>query len=358
MPIDLADMVSRLNAESYSGEERDGYSDGEGVYQFSNGIVYTGKLYEGMFDGDGTLAFAQGGKFIAKWDKGKLMYGTYYFDDNLQYFTSDWTYSTDADRRFWTGIQNGIILADEPQLTDKNPPMWIPVGTHDVGDGYYDPLDNTLYKYNGNAKDQRPTEAEAAWAVRKCRIGVAEVDDDEEEEEVSEVQFEEESEDYESEESDEGDEEYETEDDEEEEEEEEELPPPPESDRTITRKLVHVVIEEAISEPTPLTTTSEGYVAQMIEEVFSELDGIHTTRSEVVSGLVEGVIDDALTTHAADTMIDETSTQLATSLVDGVLDELDLSPRPETSGERPETSASTMDRLASALVDEVLEKSI
>jgi len=347
MPIDLQDMVSRLNSESYSGEERDGYSDGQGVYRFSNGIVYTGNLYEGMFDGDGTLAFAQGGKFIAKWDKGKLVHGTYYYDDELQYFSKDWSYATDADRRFWTGIQNGIILADEPQLTDKNPPMWIPVGTHDVGNGYFDPLDGMLYKYNGQT-DRKPTEAEAAWAVRKCRIGVAEV---EEEEEVGELQFSEEDEEYddsdydEGDEGDEGDDEYESD--------EEEQDVPLASDRTQVKNMVNNVMEETLGEPYTTRSTKDrrDVIENFVDDVLFETTGVKFSRvsspaltsgpeslEAKASELVDGVLEEVLRPNTAvvvgafvDSVLEEV---VAGASVDSVLEEV----------------------VAGALVDSVLEE--
>lgn len=171
MSIDLRDMMTRLNGEAYEGGIEDGFPNGKGVYVFSSGILYNGQLMEGMFDGEGTLTFPQGGQFKAKWKQGHLDNGTYFYDDELKYSTEDWVYCTDADRRFWTGIQRGIALADEPQLTDKSPPMWIPASSFDVGDGYYDPLDNNVYSYDGVLL--RPaSKEEATWAVRKCRIGV------------------------------------------------------------------------------------------------------------------------------------------------------------------------------------------
>lgn len=172
MPIEIADMVRRLNTETYEGDEKDGYAHGKGVYRFSNGIIYSGNMYEGAFDGKGTIAFPKGGKFVANWRDGTLNKGTYYYADNLEYNTDNWLYATDADRRFWTGIQYGIKLQEKPQLTDKVPSVWIPEGTYDTGDGYFNP-DGKIVRYTGIA-DHTATPEEANWASRKCRIGVPE----------------------------------------------------------------------------------------------------------------------------------------------------------------------------------------
>lgn len=133
--MDVNDLLKRMNGSFFQGENKDGYPTGQGTYTFANGTVYTGTFSEGMFNGEGTLAFPKGGKFIATWSLGKLIKGTYYFDDELEYEPKDWKYATDADRRFWTEIQNGISLGDMPQLTDRTPSMWIPKGTYDIGEG-------------------------------------------------------------------------------------------------------------------------------------------------------------------------------------------------------------------------------
>lgn len=171
MSIVLQDMVRRLNNETYDGEERDGFPHGKGVYRFSNGIIYSGRMFEGAFDEKGTLAFPKGGKFVAKWHDGALDKGTYYYHDDLEFNTDEWQYGTDGDRRFWSEIQNGIKVAQKPQFVDKDPSMWIPPNTYDVGNGYFDPQDGNVMSYSGS-QDHTASKEEAAWAMLKCRIGV------------------------------------------------------------------------------------------------------------------------------------------------------------------------------------------
>jgi hypothetical protein len=89
------------------------------------GITYEGNFQEGSFDGAGTMFFPKnesgggGGRFVAKWKNGKLVKGTYFFEDDLEYRNKDWQYCTNADRRFWTEIQHGIQIADQPQLKNN-----------------------------------------------------------------------------------------------------------------------------------------------------------------------------------------------------------------------------------------------
>lgn len=89
------------------------------------GITYEGNFLEGSFDGAGTMFFPKnesgggGGRFVAKWKNGKLVKGTYFFEDDLEYKNKDWQYCTSADRRFWTEIQHGIQIADQPRLKNN-----------------------------------------------------------------------------------------------------------------------------------------------------------------------------------------------------------------------------------------------
>jgi hypothetical protein len=38
-------------------------------------VVYEGNFDKGEFHGDGTLIYPSGGRYVAKWDKGKLIEG-------------------------------------------------------------------------------------------------------------------------------------------------------------------------------------------------------------------------------------------------------------------------------------------
>jgi hypothetical protein len=117
--------------------------------------------------------------------------GTYYFADSLEYAERDWTYCSDADRRFWTEQQSlrGMALPPPdtpytipvstsssssssssnslstngaggsgiahlggggPQLSDRvggGAEIGLPAGAYDVGDGYYQPTDGKVYSY-------------------------------------------------------------------------------------------------------------------------------------------------------------------------------------------------------------------
>lgn len=131
-----------------------------------------------MFDGAGTLTFPNGARFVATWNRGKLVDGVYYFHDKLEYQPKNWQYCTDADRRFWSEQQFGIQFCEFPQLTDsgEQDTKAIPYGTYDIGDSYLDPKDNKLYHYDGTYY-RDPTPEELAWAKRKARIGLDEKKD-------------------------------------------------------------------------------------------------------------------------------------------------------------------------------------
>ena len=150
--MDIPDMLSRLNGHGYKGKQLNGYPHEQGEYTFPNKTVYKGDFREGMFDGQGTLFFPNGGKFEARWAAGRLLKGTYFFKDNLEYKRTNWKYATDADRRFWTEIQTGIKLNDVPKLTDNEEPA-IPKGAFDVGNGYVDSR-GELFRYKTEEKQE------------------------------------------------------------------------------------------------------------------------------------------------------------------------------------------------------------
>ena len=39
------------------------------------------------------------GQYKAKWDRGNMMIGDYYFEDNLKYEFQEWKYCTGEDKR-------------------------------------------------------------------------------------------------------------------------------------------------------------------------------------------------------------------------------------------------------------------
>lgn len=100
------------------------------------------------------------GRYVAEWDRGKLIDGKYFFYDNLEYIDvkkevagsessrkkegteeSTWDYCTHANRQFYTEISGGTLRPEGRTLltNDIKGVKTIPIGTYDVGDGYYDP---------------------------------------------------------------------------------------------------------------------------------------------------------------------------------------------------------------------------
>jgi hypothetical protein len=151
------DLLRRLNGHHHKGQKVDLQPNGPGEFTFRSGTIYTGNFVEGMFDGAGTLTFPDGARFVATWSLGKLVDGTYYFADKLEYAPKNWQYCTDADRRFWSEQQFGIQFGEFPQLTDSGETNTkaIPYGTYDTGDAYLDPKDNKLYNYDVSVRQGR-----------------------------------------------------------------------------------------------------------------------------------------------------------------------------------------------------------
>eukprot|EP00823_Brevimastigomonas_motovehiculus_P005881 TRINITY_DN453_c0_g1_i1.p1 TRINITY_DN453_c0_g1~~TRINITY_DN453_c0_g1_i1.p1 ORF type:complete len:203 (+),score=67.13 TRINITY_DN453_c0_g1_i1:215-823(+) len=173
----MKDILPRLNGSSFEsdskGKGKDIHVQGQnGEYTCSTGTVYKGAFYEGTFDGEGTLYFPSGGRYVGVWKLGRLMKGTYFFDDNLEYSEENWKYCSQSDRRFWTEVQHGIRLSEQPQLTDKEPSPVLAASTYDVGDGIYDPSDNKIHSYDHRVTLRVPTQNEIEWANTRCRVGL------------------------------------------------------------------------------------------------------------------------------------------------------------------------------------------
>jgi hypothetical protein len=66
---------------------------------------------------------------------------------------------------------NGVNPAGLSLLVDKGQPETIPIGSYDVGDGYYNPETGEICTYDGK-KLRMPEKAEAATIVERCRRGV------------------------------------------------------------------------------------------------------------------------------------------------------------------------------------------
>ena len=114
---------------------------------------------------------------MAKWDRGKLIDGKYFFYDNLAYIDSQkqqakklhkWKYCTENDRRFYTEVSRDNLRPDGLTLltNDIKGPKKIPEGCYDIGDGYFDPVKRVICEYNSNFKRDLK---EDEWIIDKCR---------------------------------------------------------------------------------------------------------------------------------------------------------------------------------------------
>ncbi|XP_075900947.1 MORN repeat-containing protein 5 [Nelusetta ayraudi] len=162
-----------LIGSSYEGDMKNGRMEGKGEYTFPTGTRYVGETYNGMFHGHGVLHFPNGSKYEAKWENGIALQGSYTFADGLQYEEADWDYCIDNDRRFYSERCNGLRPAGESQLTDRHPPLVIPAGCYDCGDGFYDPDTRVVTTYDGDFL-RNADDSEHDWIVRTCRRAVEE----------------------------------------------------------------------------------------------------------------------------------------------------------------------------------------
>lgn len=158
--------MSQWSQSEYKGPKQLDWEEGVGRFTFPNGVVYEGNFLKGEFHGEGTLIYPNGvslncltiqGRYVAKWDRGKLLDGNYFFFDKLEFQEPKaWNYCTFQDRRFYTEVATnnlrpeGQTLITNDDLT-RNPvgPERIPEGTYDIGDGFYDPLKRIICKYDG-----------------------------------------------------------------------------------------------------------------------------------------------------------------------------------------------------------------
>jgi hypothetical protein len=102
-------MNTLIGKNKYQGETKEDWYDGLGKFHYENGIVYEGNFSKGEFHGEGTLIYPNGGRYVAKWDRGKLIEGQYFFYDNLDFQDeTNWNYCTIKDRRFYTENLKGL----------------------------------------------------------------------------------------------------------------------------------------------------------------------------------------------------------------------------------------------------------
>ncbi|KAK7095211.1 MORN repeat-containing protein 5-like [Littorina saxatilis] len=160
----------QYTGSDYNGDYTNGRMEGKGIYDFPTNTRYEGEMKDGMFHGKGTLYFPNGSKYEASWEDGMALEGKYTFADGLQYEEENWEYCDGYDRRFYTEICKGLKPAGRSQLTNKVPPLVIPEGCYDCGDGFYDPNSRVVVDYKmkflRNADDD-----EHDWIVKTCRKG-------------------------------------------------------------------------------------------------------------------------------------------------------------------------------------------
>jgi len=153
MPTMSAEPNAAAPTSSYEGDRKNGRMEGRGTYKFPSGTVYTGQLVDGEFHGEGTLQYPGCGEYRAIWDHGKVVEGSYVFADGLAYTDpadGEWSYCRpDGDRRFYSELVGGLRPAGDTQLTNTHPPVRIPAGTYDTGDGYFNEADGKVYDYEG-----------------------------------------------------------------------------------------------------------------------------------------------------------------------------------------------------------------
>jgi len=169
-------MTEVEETSSYKGATNNGRMEGNGVYTFPTGTVYTGELLDGEFHGEGTLTFPDCGKYVATWERGKVVRGEYFFADGLAYVDpadAAWGYcQPNGDRRFYTELVNGLRPAGDSQLANKHPPRKVPAGCYDVGDGFLNRQSGKVFAYGAGETELRDaTQEEEQWATEKCRFG-------------------------------------------------------------------------------------------------------------------------------------------------------------------------------------------
>ncbi|KAF4735946.1 hypothetical protein FOZ63_001909, partial [Perkinsus olseni] len=99
----------------------------------------------------------------------------YVFGDGLDFEDKNWGYLNNGDRRFYDEVKHGIRPAGASLLTNdpKGPPK-IPKGCYDVGNGYFDPVENKTFSYDGSRMIGKPGEEEIKWIKNTVMKGFKE----------------------------------------------------------------------------------------------------------------------------------------------------------------------------------------
>ncbi|CAH3141632.1 unnamed protein product [Porites lobata] len=145
--------------------------DAEAIYTFPKYFrsEYQGTIRDGMFHGEGKLKFPEGVNYVGKFEKGKAIEGYFEFSDGLSCYLDIWDYCNgDTDRTFKSEVENGLKPAGRSQLSNQHPPLSIPAGMYDCGDGFYDPIKRTVINYDFIFL-RNTDEKEHYWIVNHCR---------------------------------------------------------------------------------------------------------------------------------------------------------------------------------------------
>ena len=132
---------------------------------------YIGSFFNGVFHGEGTL-YVDGGRFYGDWDNGRLISGSFIYDDELTYQGDDkgWSYCTKEDPRFFSEICEGIDSEGPLKYPTPNPaPPVLPDGCYDMISGYYDPKKHSIKAYGTDEEIRRPDQDEKNWMTENCR---------------------------------------------------------------------------------------------------------------------------------------------------------------------------------------------
>jgi len=129
--------------------------------EFLNGHFHTQKHF-------GMVSYPRGDTFEGEWEEGRYKTGQITFCDGLKFSSSNWKYCEPPDRRFKVERYYGIKPAGRTLFSDQNPPPHIPPGMYDVGDGYYNPKNGDVRRYDGILQ-RRATGGECRWIQQNCR---------------------------------------------------------------------------------------------------------------------------------------------------------------------------------------------
>jgi hypothetical protein len=114
-----------------------------------------------------------GGRFYGDWDNGKLISGSFIYDDELTFEgeAKEWSYCTKEDPRFFSEICEGLEEGQQLKYPTPNPnPPVLPEGCYDMIIGYYAPKDHSIKKYQTDEEIRRPDQDEKNWMVENCRL--------------------------------------------------------------------------------------------------------------------------------------------------------------------------------------------